>query len=263
MRSKVLALGPFKAAAAITVLLVLFPSGCRAPGTGAGTTPVPSSDATLADRLEKLPALPAEIAATLDPKTHATKAGGPRPTPVKATGPLPHAPCCSIKNEKSLKVKVALTKCGPLRDFIVASVLDLVVALEGGAGGGTSVTPTGPAGALGSAGNVRAYKLDTVNRTRPWDTWVCMTSDGPWDAIFTEEHNCVNYGSQDTLVVSGWGGLVLYAWNGGPAGHPAEVTVVSCSDLGTTRLPCGGLSTCDCTSSPCQAQPCPSCSPPW
>jgi len=239
--------------AAVAVLCVLFLSGCQAPGSGTG------ADAGLADRLEKLPTLPADIAATLDPKTNATKTAGPPPVPVKATGPLPHAPCCSIKDERSLKVNVTLTKCGPLRDFIVAPLSDLVLAREGGGRG----APGGPAGALGSGGNIRAYKLNTVNRANVWDTWVCMTSDGPWDATFIEDRNCVNYAPQDSLFVSGWGGLVAYFWNGGPANHPAGITVVSCRDIGTFRLPCGGLSSCDCTSSPCPAdQPCP-CDPPW
>jgi hypothetical protein len=251
MRSRIPA--PIQAAAAVAVLLVLLLSRCQAPGSGAG------ADARLADRLEKLPTLPADIAATLDPKTNATKTAGPPPAPVKATGPLPHAPCCSIKDQKSLKVKVALTKCGPLRDFIVAPVSDLVMARESGGGG----APGGPAGALGSGGNIRAYKLNTVNRASVWDTIVCMTSDGPWDATFIEDRNCVNYAPQDSLVVSAWGSLYAYFWNGGPANHPAEVSVVSCRDLGTFRLPCGGMSTCDCTSNPCPAdQPCP-CDPPW
>ena len=252
---------PIQAAAAGAVLLVLLLIGCKAPasGTGAGATPVPSADAGLADRLEKLPTLPAEVAATLDPKTNATKMAGPPPVPVKATGPLPHAPCCSIKDQKSLKVNVALTKCGPLEDFILAPLSDLVMTREGGGGG----APGGPAGALGSGGNIRAYKLNTVNRARIWDTIVCMTSDGPWDATFIEDRNCINYAPQDSLFVSAWGGLYAYHWNGGPANHPPGISVVSCRDIGTFRLPCGGLSSCDCTSSPCPAdQPCP-CNPPW
>ena len=224
------------------------------PGPGLGHR----RDAALADRLEKLPTLPADIAATLDPKTNATKTMGPPPVPVKETGPLPVAPCCSIKDQKSLKVKVALTRCGPLRDFIVAPVGDLVMAREIGGGG----APGGPAGALGSGGNIRAYKLNTVNPS-VWDTIICMTSDGPWDATFIEDRHCNNYAPVDSLFVSAWGGLVPYYWNGGPANHPPEVSVVSCRDLGTFRLPCGGPSTCDCTSSPCPAdQPCP-CDPPW
>jgi len=123
--------------------------------------------------------------------------------------------------------------------------------------------PGGPAGAVGSRGNVRAYKLNTVSRTKPWETIVCMTSDGPWDATFIEDRNCNNYAPQDSLFVSGWGGLVVYYWNGGPANHPAGITVASCNDVGTFRFPCGGPSSCNCTSSPCpEGQPCP-CPAPW
>jgi hypothetical protein len=253
MRSRI----PVPIEAAVALLLVLLASGCQAPGsgTGSGTTP----DAGLADRLEKLPTLPPDIAATLDPKTNATKTAGSPPVPVKATGAQPLAPCCSIKDQKSLKVKVALTKCAPLQDFIVAPLSDLVMAREGGGSG----APGGPAGALGSGGNVRAYKLDTVNRTNPWKTIICMTSDGPWDATYIEDRSCVGYAPVDSLFVSGWGGLVPYYWNGGAAYHPPEVSVVSCRDIGTFRFPCGGPGSCDCTSNSCPAdQPCP-CSPPW
>ena len=252
MRSRI----PAPIQAAVAVLFVLLASGCQAPGSGTGA----SADAGVADRLEKLPTLPADIAATLDPKTNATKAAGLPLAPVKATGPLPHAPCCSIKDQKSLKVRVALTKCGPLRDFIVAPLSELVLAREGGGG----AAPGGPAGAIGTGGNIRAYKLNTINRARVWDSVVCMTSDGPWDATFIEDRYCNNYGPQDSLFVSAWGTLYAYYWNGGPENHPPEVSVVSCRDIGTTRAPCGGLSNCDCTSSPpCPAdQPCP-CPAPW
>src|SRR5262245_30303783 len=95
--------------AAVAVLLILLLVGCR-------QAPPPNPDAALADRLERLPPLPPEIAATLDPKTNATKLPDPPSPPVKASAPLPHAPCCSIRDQKSLKVKVALTKCGTLKD---------------------------------------------------------------------------------------------------------------------------------------------------
>src|SRR5262245_52924747 len=120
MRSRILA--------AVAVLLVLILIGCKAPESGGAAT----SDAALADRLEKLPVLPPEIAATLDPKTNATKAPGPPPPPVKGTGPLPLAPCCSIKEQKSLKVNVPLTRCAPFRDFVVAPLSDLLMTREGG-----------------------------------------------------------------------------------------------------------------------------------
>src|SRR5262245_44400015 len=200
----------------VAVLFVLLLSACRAPSSA-------SREAALADRLEKLPTLPADIAATLDPKTNATKTSAyPLPEPVKLPGTL-QAPCCSIKDEKTLKVKVPLTKCGFLTDFIVADLPELVLARDLG-GGGAPVTPTGPAGEPGSAGNVKVYKLDTVNRANVWQTKLCMTSEGPWDATFIEERHCNNFAPQDTLIVSGWGGLVLFHWNGGPANHPAEVS---------------------------------------
>jgi len=250
-------------AVVVTIVLVLI--GCQAPGSGTGASATPSAgaDAGLADRLEKLPVLPAEIAATLDPKTSATKSAGPPPVPVKATGPRPLAPCCSIKDQKSLKVNVPLTVCRPLRDFIVAPISDLVMAREGGGAPGGSGAAGGPAGAAGARGDVKAYKLDKVNRADIWNTIVCITSTGPFDATFIEDRSCVNYAPVDSLFVSAWGDLHAWYWNGGAANHPPEVTVASCRNVGTFRLPCGGPGTCPCDSSPCPAdQPC-SCDPPW
>jgi hypothetical protein len=262
MRSRIPA--PIQAAAAVAALLVLLLIGCQAPasGTGAAATPGPSGGSALADRLEKLPTLPADVAATLDPKTNATKSAGPPPMPVRATGSI-LAACCSIKEQKSLKVSVALTKCAPLQDFIMAPLSDLIMAREAPGGGGGTGTPGGPAGAVVGGKNVRAYKLDTVNRATVLTTVVCMTSDGPWDATFIEDRNCNNYQPQDSLFVSGWGGLVAYYWNGGPANHPAGITVVRCNDIGTFRFPCNALSSCNCDSSPCPVgQQCP-CPAPW
>ncbi len=252
---------PVRVAAAVAFLLVLLLIGCQAPGSGAGAavTPAASADAGLADRLEKLPTLPADLAATLDPKTNATRMPDPPSAPVKLTGALPHAPCCSIKDQRSLKVKVRLIVCAPLRDFVVAPVSDLVMARTVGGGG----TPGGPAGGLGSGAKIQAYKLNTVARTDPWNTVVCMLSDGPWDATFIEERHCANYAPQDSLYVSGWGSLVPFYWSGGAANHPPGITVISCRNVGTFRMPCGGPGSCDCSSSPCPAdQPC-ACDPPW
>jgi hypothetical protein len=151
-------------------------------------------------------------------------------------------------------VKVPLTKSAPLRDFIEAPIGDLVMAREAGAGPGT----TAGASALGSAAGVRAYRRGDVFRTDPWNTVVCMTSDGPWDAILEEDRNCNNYQPQDSLLVNGWGGLQAYYWNGGVSNHPTGIQLLSCRDIGLFRYSCGGLSGCPCDSSPCPAdQPCP------
>jgi len=228
-------------------VLVFLLAGCRGAGGTAG----------LEDRLEKLPTLPPDIAVTLDPKTNATKIALSQPVPVKLPGLAPLAPCCASKDQKSLKVKVALTKCAPYRDFVLAPFSDLIMAREAPGGGGTG-TPGATAGAPGSGSNVKAYKLNAVNRASIWDTIVCMTSDGPWDAIFEEDRNCNNYQPQDSLLVSGWGGLQSYYWNGGVANHPPQIQLVSCRDIGLFRFSCGGLSNCPCDSAPCPAdQPCP------
>lgn len=260
MRSRALDSDSRRAMILCAVLLLLLLTGC------ASTAPSPTSDAAIADRLEKLPTLPADVAKTLDPKTHATKTSGPPAAPVKSPEPLPLAPCCSIKDQKELKVNVPLTVCGPLWNFVLAPIGDLVMARDvpGAGGGGGGAVPGGPAGGTRApASNVRLYKLnDTVERARLWDQWVCVTGNGPWDATFIENHYCAGYGSQDSLFVSAWGSLFQWNWSGGVANHPPEVTVVSCNDDGTFRLPCGGLGSCDCTSSPCMNPPCP-CPAPW
>ena len=242
----------------VAVLLVVLSIACR----GRAPEPGASPDAALADRLEKLPTLPAEIAATLDPKTNMTKmTAGVPPEPVKLTGTLPHAPCCSIKDQKHLKVRVALTKCGPLRDFVLAPISDLVMAREGGGqGGGGEVSGADHSG--GSGSKISAYKLNTVNRGNVWATMICVTSEGPWDATFIEERHCTNYSPQDSLLVSAWGTLYGYYWNGGTTNHPPEVAVVSCDVTGTIRFPCG-ISNCDCASNTCPPGQQGPCAPPW
>src|SRR5262244_1692233 len=102
MRSRMPA--PVHVAAALAVLLVLMFALTLTGCASSAPSSAPTSDAALADRLEKLPTLPADIARTLDPKTHATKTASAPPVPVKPTEPLPLAPCCSIKDQKTLTV---------------------------------------------------------------------------------------------------------------------------------------------------------------
>jgi hypothetical protein len=69
--------------------LVLLLASCRRTGE-----PSPLS---LADRLERLLALPADVAATLDPKTHATRLPESHPAPARETTGVALAPCCGSK----------------------------------------------------------------------------------------------------------------------------------------------------------------------
>lgn len=210
--------------------------------------------ASIEDRLERLPILPSDIASTLDPKTQATRLPTSNLVPVRDPAVVLSA-CCGSKDQKALEVRVSLTKCGKLRDFVVAPVHDLL--LDPGNGGGSG--GAGGAGVVAGAGsNTRMYRRATVNRTNVLDTIVCMTSDGPWAATFTEERNCNGYQPQDSLIVSGWGGLVGYSWNGGVSNHPPGIQLVSCREIGSFRFSCGGLSSCDCRSHPCPpGQTCP------
>ena len=91
----------------------------------------------------------------------ATKAA-PVPLPEK-TAVL--APCCSTRDQKSLQVNYPHTKCGPLRDFIVAPIRDAVALFR-------SNQPTG-----------KVYKLKKLGAKTLLDTYVCMTSQGPWNAL--------------------------------------------------------------------------------
>ena len=217
--------------AALSLLLL---ASCKKPG--------------IEDFAAKLAELPKDLDATLDPKTLATKVSTSYPQPEKEPGTAA-APCCGSTDTKSVKVKYTYTKCGPLRDFIVAKFGDLVfVELERRGAGGQGAVPSG----------VKAYRRGELNRTSVLDTIVCFTSDGPWNATLIENRHCVGYTPQDTLIISAFGDVVSFVWNGGPANHPPAVQLVSCRRVGVTRFPCGGLSDCSCVSDPpCPAdQPC-------
>ena len=93
------------------LFLLLF-ANCRKPG--------------IEDFAANLAELPKDLDATLDPKTLATKVSTSYPQPEKATGTA-LAPCCGSTDTKSLKVRFTYTKCGPLRDFLVAKFGDLLL----------------------------------------------------------------------------------------------------------------------------------------
>ena len=214
--------------------LLLF-ANCRKPG--------------IEDFAAKLAELPKDLDATLDPKTLATKVSTSYPQPERAPGTA-LAPCCGSKDTKSLKVKFPYTKCGPLRDFIIAKFGELVLveSEQRAAGGGQGAGPR----------NVRAFRRGELNRTSVLDTIVCFTSEGPWNATLVEDRHCIGYTPQDTLIINAFGDVISFVWNGGPANHPAAVQLVSCRSVGVVRFPCGGISDCSCPSDPpCPAdQPC-------
>jgi hypothetical protein len=200
----------------------------------------------MSDYVARLPDLPQNIADTLDPKTMATRISADHPAPVKE--PIaPLAPCCGSTDTKSLKVNFAYTKCAPLEDFIVARSENLVF-FEAGQGGG----PSGPRPA-----SFKAYKLRELNKRTVFDKVVCVTSEGPWNAMLTEERFCNGYIPHRTLIINAFGNLVQFVWNGGIENHPPQVQLVSCRQVSLIRYPCGGISDCTCDSSVCpQEQPC-------
>ena len=164
---------------------------------------------------------------------------------------LPMAPCCDIKRTKSLRVTFPYTKCGPLRDFIVAPIADSVF-LDGGHATGQGVAK-GPEPA-----RFKAYKLNKLKGGNILDQPVCVTSQGPWNATLIERRACSNYTPHNSLLIDAFGDLLSFEWNGGVELHPPNVGLVSCRRVATTRFLCpGSLSTCDCPSTFCPAtDPC-------
>jgi hypothetical protein len=206
---------------------------------------------SIEDRIDKLPTLPASVADTLDPKTHATRVSTSIPPPEKTSGPL-LAPCCGSSDFKTLTVKFSYTKCAPLRDFIVVSLGEAVIFDASTSGPPSEGQP-----------NVKVHRLGQRNARSVLDTTVCMTSDGPWTAAFREDRSCIGYTPQDTLLVTAFGDPVLFAWNGGTQNHPAGVSLVSCRELATSQYSCNPLSSCQCLSTSCPPdQPC-SCTLQW
>lgn len=189
-----------------------------------------------ADYLASLPDLPPDLVSTLDPATMATRVVTTMPVPVLQTPPVA-APCCASNDVKKLQVSYAYTKCAPLRDFIVADISDVRALFRA------------------RAESTKTYRLRELNRT-VLDNVICMTSSGPWNATLTEQRSCVGYAPVQSLVVDAYGDLVLFSWNGGTADHPADIGLVSCRQVGTTRFNCG-ISSCQCPSSSCPAaDPC-------
>jgi hypothetical protein len=218
---------------------------------------------SIEDRVDALPPLPASVADTLDPRTHATKIPASYPAPEKASGPV-LAPCCGSSDFKTLQVRFSYTKCAPLRDFIVVRLLDAVFSdgASGAPAGAPAATPPGGQ-AGGVQATVKAYRLGERNARSVWDTTVCLTSDGPWSAAFREDRSCIGYTPQDSLLITAFGDPLLFVWNGGSANHPAGIDLVSCRQVADLRSPCNPLSSCECLSTTCPAdQPC-SCTLQW
>ncbi len=202
------------------------------------------SNSTTTD-VDRLPELPADIAATIDPQTMATKTAFSNPAPVRMPD-VSLAPCCGSTDTRAVRVKFAYTKCGPLRDFIVAPFgnLNTLASARG---------PNQPA----EHPDLKVFKLTQFNGKTILDQQVCVTSQGPWSGMLTEDRHCVGYTPQQSLVISTSGGPVTFNWSGGVENHPPQVKFVSCRELGTSMYQCNALSTCECISSTCPAsQPC-------
>lgn len=200
---------------------------------------------TLTKQYERLPELPQAIATTLDAKRMATKIPVPDFTPIKDPT-ITTAPCCSITDRMELLVRYPYTKCGPLRDFIVAPMADRVVML-----GRTSLSSNARGIQGGNVGDLKAFKLTTLNGQTVLDQHVCVKSSGPWKATLTIERRCNGYMPINSLLIDAFGDPVPLGWSGGTQNHPPEVQLVSCRTLGTSGSQCGALSSCPCTNWTC------------
>lgn len=194
------------------------------------------------DQVAALPELPPEIAATLDPDTMGTKIVSGVGPPETATAAL-LVPCCSSTETRKLKVRFRHTKCGPPGDFLVTAFGELVL---------TQDRPGTPKPTLHRLTELRGQQLARVN--------ICFTSDGPWNAVLTENRGCKSPAPIRDLTISAFGDAIHFRW-GGPQSPPANVQVVACRAESFNRFLCpGALSTCDCLSESCQVGadcPCP------
>ncbi len=184
------------------------------------------------DQVAALPELPPELAATLDPKTLATKVVSVS-TPETPTGEI-LAPCCSTTETRSLQVRFRYIKCGPL---------DHVVDLEDGV---LSQERRGSA-------KPQLYRLTRLPGLEI-PLAFCRSSDGPWNAILTEYRGC-NSPASRTLIIAAFGDAKAFTWVGTQT-PPANVAVLACRRESTVESPCGG-SSCQCSTTTCPADdPC-------
>lgn len=208
---------------------------------------------------EALPDLPADLAATIDPATMATRVDSRVPEPTRDATTAAVAPCCGSTDDKQLRVTMAYTKCGPLLDFVVATSSGVLMrARPGPATSPTSSTPP----TASTPSEVRHFKLREFAGKAFLDR-ICVTSNGPWDATLTEQRSCIGYNPTHRLVVAAFGDLVTFNWNGGVENHPTQVGLVSCRQISTARFSCGGPSSCTCTSSSCPPGQACACTLPW
>ncbi len=205
----------------------------------------------LEHQYEQLQELPNELLSTLDTNTLTTAVASVYVVPTQDTTKQALAPCCSLKEEKELEVTFTYTRCLPLRDLIFVNLDDLAFSSDRQKSGSSSENT-----ALKSP-QTKIYKWEKRKFKSILDQIVCVTSDGPWNATLTESRACNNFSPHQSLRIFPHGELIVFEWNGGVELHPANVGLVSCRRVGTIRSSCGGLSTCDCSSSLCpENDPC-------
>jgi hypothetical protein len=195
------------------------------------------------DFVENLPPLPPEIVSTLDPATMATKTAHSFSPPETAAGAA-QASCCSITDQRSLKVNFPHTKCTLIG---IIGVTDLALFRS-------NQQTDNPD---------KLYRLEQLAGARLRGPYLCVTSQGPWNASLAEIRACQNYAPRQELTISAHDELIQFVWNGGVENHPPEVKLVSCRHDATVRFACNPLSNCGCSSTACPASdPC-ECNLPW
>jgi hypothetical protein len=215
-----------------TVICLLFVCGCRTSNPG--------------DLAEGLPDLPPEIARTIDPKTMATKAPlSSLSSILQPLGDTARCPRCGSRSVDHLLVNYSYTRCGNYRDILRPPVSEVEFREE--------------------RASLKRYKLKELNGRRFPDIQVCITSQGPWNAMLTENRSCSGSCAPTyDLTISALGNVISFYWANGIDNHPPDVYPVSCRIVSRTRTQCGMSGQC-CSPGECYgecSQNC-ECGVPW
>jgi hypothetical protein len=229
-----------------------------------------SHEDRLRAHVDSLPELPAATVDQLDETTMAQR----HPDlglPAQSAASLSQRPqaglmaaCCSIKVIKRLKLYMPTTWCvNPIDDLVVKPRPD---QFEQGDDTGKNDDPVvkplpDEFEQMKTAGKreLRHYKLTSFRGKQfRFPLW-CQSGNGPWEADYVYEKPCSG-AAHSRVVISTPGGLVTHTWWGDESNKPGTFAVIECTEVGTQRGSCGGLSTCDCNSSYCNpAEQCATC----
>ncbi len=215
-----------------SILCLLLASGCRTD--------------KIHESIEGLPDLPPPIAQTLDPQTLATKAPLVNLPILQPFDDPARCPPCGSKVVTQLQVNYLYTRCGSYRDILSP--------------------PASSVEFRGDQINLKRYRLKELNGQRFSDIQVCISSQGPWNALLTESRACSGTCAlSHELVISAFNNLIKFEWIGEVEDHPTDVQVLSCRRVSRHRTPCGMSGQCCTTPGECYGQCTQNCvcSVPW